>query len=116
MKINMVRTINTFVFGAAQTVLTSTLQENGWINVIRVDLPTFTNTVTGVVTITDRDGYVVYASGSLTMGAITAIGDSIAAAELGSVPCDLNYSMTLTLSGVPGGTGGTAKVLMYLKK
>jgi hypothetical protein len=115
-KASMVPIINSFTFDASTTTLTQEVQENGWAQVIKVDVPAFTNAITATVTITDRNGYTVFVSTALAKGAVAAIGDLITAGEVGGVPMDYRYTVNVTLSGAAGGAGGAVKVMMYLKK
>jgi ABC-type uncharacterized transport system permease subunit len=115
-KINMVPVLIQYDFDATATVITHEVQENGWLQLFKVDLPNFSNSITAVLTIVDRNGYTLYTSGSLTKNQVTTVGDSITAAELGAIPVDYRYTFILTLSGAAGGTGGSAKVALYIKK
>lgn len=104
-----------FTFDATETVKSVKLSNNGFIKFLVFDLPNFTNAITGVVTILDKDGYTLYTSGSLAENAIATAGASIGAAVTGGIPVDYNYTMILTLSGAAGGTGGTAVVKAYIQ-
>jgi ribose/xylose/arabinose/galactoside ABC-type transport system permease subunit len=110
-----------FPFGAADTAKTFTIPENGWAKVVVIQNPTFTNTVTSVLTIVDPVPFIanrsvaLFTSATVVNGATYIVGDDITAAERADIPLDKTYQATITLSGVPGGTGGTVFVALYLK-
>ena len=106
-----------FVYGATGTVCTIPSDVNGWINKMIVIMPAFaTNTPTAVFTIVDPDGITVYTSSALASGSTTPLGDLIGSADYGEVPIGNHpWSITSTLSGAAGGTGGIIKLAVYLK-
>lgn len=111
----MVRTKNTFTFGAADTTFTQDCSETGFAKVVIVDVANMTNAVTATVSIKDPDGYELYNSGALAENAVHKQGAAVGAAETGLIPMNLHCTMTVVLSGVPGGTGGAVKVMTYLE-
>jgi hypothetical protein len=112
----MDRRKNVFSFGATGTVLTQTLQNTGWIEMIIIDIANFSNVVTATVTINDPDGYEVYNSTALAKNTVTKQGDSFGAADVGAIPIHYDdFTMTVTISGVAGGTGGDVKVISFIK-
>ena len=87
---------------------------NGWVKLIAVKLPNFTNPVTAVITIVDvANGITVFTSVACANNATTLIGDALTAAELGSVPLGENpWEVRCTLSGDPG-SAGNVEVVCY---
>lgn len=117
MKEPMARVETILPFTATSTVASKSSDDNGWIKKMLIDVPNFTNAVTATITITDPDGYTVFTSTAMAKGAVTAVGDLITAAEVGDVPIGFHpWMITCTLSGAPGGTGGSVKLVSYLKK
>lgn len=114
---NMVHVREQFVFDDTVTTLTKEIQENGWLQLLKANVPNFTNAITATLTISDRNGNVLYTNGTpFAKNATTTVGDSITAAELGAVPLDYRYTANITLSGAAGGTGGTVYLDLYIKK
>lgn len=111
-----------FVFGPADTQKTLKLPENGWAKIVQIQNPTFTNTVTSTLSIADTcfayqgaRSATLFTSTAVANGATYTVGDDITAGEKGDIPVDKSFTATVTLSGAPGGTGGTVFVAMYLK-
>lgn len=108
--------IGDFVFGAAET--TKELAVNGIIGVkgevakCLVTVPNFTNAVNAVVSVENEDSFEIWASGALPEAEDYDI--TLARGE-----CILQGKSTekfkVTLSGVPGGSGGTVSVTIYIK-
>lgn len=124
MKVTMSPVYLAFEFGAAETTKTIKLPENGWAKAIHIKMPTFSNTVTGTLSIVDPctlfdstggTSVTIFSSSAVSNGASYKVGDDLAAAEPGEVAVDKTFNATLTLSGVPGGSGGAVIVAMYLK-
>jgi hypothetical protein len=75
---------------------------------IDVDMPNWTNAVTGTLSVKNTDGSEIYSKSSLAKNVVTTINDAV-------FPFAENLTVTLTLTGVPGGTGGTAAVYFYFE-
>jgi len=95
----------TLTIGAAETSKTEPFILEGEIEALFVRMPNWTNSVTGVVSILDQDGYEVVASGALARNA-----DHKVAADW---PLPGSQSLKVLLGGVPGGTGGDVIVVAY---
>lgn len=106
-----------FVFGAADeskaAAIDPTLGIKGEVIKFVLVLPDWTNTVTAVVSMNNADGKEVFAD------------DSRAQNEEYDITLDRNECIILgqadeefvvTLSGVPGGSGGTATVTVYAEE
>lgn len=96
--------------GASGTTNSFTLRACTTVHSLSVKLPNYTNSVTGTLTITDANSYEVYSYDSIAKNATTHIynlDDVIALDGL--------YTVLLTLSGAPGGSGGTAYVVFWMK-
>ena len=113
-----------FVFGAATTTVTMPICNNGEVKAVAVGTPNFTNTVTAQVTITDplpqygtTYSVTLYTSAQVAKNQSAALvaGEDITSGEKGAVLVDKNYTMTVTLSGAPGGSGGNVLVVLYFK-
>lgn len=111
-----------FTFGAADTTKTITLPENGWAKTVAIRTPTFTNNVTAALTVVDplpfnanQTSLTLFTSATVNNGTTYVVGDDITAGEKADIPVDKTFTATITLSGAPGGTGGTVFVAMYLK-
>ena len=111
----MTKAVAAITFGATDTTGTYKITEcNGFIHNMIIKVPNFTNAVTATIQILDDDGDELYNSGAKAKNATYPLG-GIAAAELGDVPLSYNYTCVVTLSGAPGGSGGTTTVKMYVK-
>lgn len=97
----------TIACAAAGTSFTGTFStDKGFLTCMTVVTPNFTNNVTTTVTITDANSNVVYVSSALARDTTTAINNALGALPLVSG----TVTITLTLSGVAGGTGGSVTV------
>lgn len=78
---------------------------SGMLSAIKVVTPNFTNNVTTIVKLYDRNGVLLWASGALAR-------NSGAAGYFHAVSIPLTYGeyFTAIASGVPGGSGGTVTV------
>jgi hypothetical protein len=97
-------------FGAADTVKSFDISANGALHSAVVEVPDWTNAVTLVLSVEDEEGTEVYNSPALSDNAIQKI---IAHSE--AVGFDGIYTVKLTLSGAPGGSGGTVKLTMLME-
>jgi len=97
-------------FGAAETTknfeLKSELGEPGRLTRCFLVIPNFTNAVTTTITIIDGDSNTLFTSDTLARNTTHDLK------TLDVVVYD-TCTVTLTLSGVPGGTGGTIKTSFY---
>jgi hypothetical protein len=96
------------VFGAADTVKTATVHFRGEVKNLALRMPNFTNSVTGTLALNDEDGITFY-----SQAAIPENADSPYTVERyfsGGL-----ITVSLTLSGAPGGTGGTATLVLHAK-
>ena len=100
---------NSFVFAATGATKTATLHNNGMIIAYTMVTPDFTGNRTSQLSIQDEDNVTIYTgaahneSGTYVVTGLT-------------VPCDRQYTATVTLSGDAGGTGGTVTVKLFLKQ
>jgi hypothetical protein len=111
----MTKTTNVFAIDAITLVYTQRIQENGFARMLIVDAGALTNVVTITVEVKDIAGYVVWSKAAVAKNAITRFdGFTSVAPFFNDVPVEMNGSITLTLSGVAGGSGGTITVLTYV--
>lgn len=104
----IVRTKHTFAIGAAVTTLTvQGSQVEQEVGMIMLVLPNWTNVVTATLEIKDADGYVMLSKTGVARNTTTKYNGSDGYWVSGA------YSIVLTLSGAPGGSGGTAYVVTY---
>lgn len=102
----------TLTFGAADTTKTSDrISENegvhqGKCTHIKLVIPAFTNNPTITVEILDSDGDVIFSQAGVADGQTLVIADK-------SIPLIEKERVRITLSGAPGGTGGTVTVRIY---
>ncbi len=104
-----IRNKTSLVFGASDTTKSLTLVAEGLMKHLHLRLPNFTNAVTATVTIDDVDSYTIYTSGANARNGnynLDRQGEWIDLL-LGQEP----VTITVTLSGVPGGSGGTVVVV-----
>jgi len=93
-------------FGATDTSKTAGLYLDGRLFNLHVRVPDFTNAVTAKVSVLDADDYAYYESGDLAKGQNHNIDKELALAGEGA-------KVKVTLSGAPGGEGGTVVVALY---
>jgi len=102
----------TLSFGAADTSKTFTVVGHagelgyGVIRKIVLNLPDWTNTVSATIAITNEDGDTLYSVATLAQNTCHYKDDVYV------VVAD-TCTITVTLSGVPGGSGGDATVTLY---
>jgi len=105
---NLEKTIeNTQSFDADDLTKSWTLTANALTHTIVVDIDDFTNAETTVLTITNSDSHIIYTSSALNENTLNII-----AAE---VPLVGANTVTLTVGGVLGGTGGDIRTTFYLQ-
>ena len=97
-------------FGATDTTKSYTFQCNGKVNHVLVEIPNFSNAVTTTVTVADENGVTIMSKSGLAKATNHVIDstDDFDRALAGT------YTITLTLSGAPGGTGGTVSTTFSL--
>jgi len=101
-------------FGAAETTKTFTLKGlRGTLFSILLEAFDSTNNVTRTVAITDLNSKTLFSKGTLSDATTTLI--AVRLGESKDVPMNgLNKTLTVTLSGVPGGSGGTDYVTVWV--
>jgi len=109
----MTRIKTMFTYTDATTTHTETMMENGFVEMVNVAMPNFTNAITATVTVKDTDGYIVWNKATIVENATTLYGNGPDAAGTGRFPIDYGYTVTVLLSGAAGGTGGTVAVAFY---
>jgi len=110
-----------YIFTYAGTESGSTLTvsvpsaNNGWVKLIAVKTPNFTNAPTAIIKINDvPNGLTPFTSAACANNATTSIGDALTAAELGSVPLgEYPWTISCTLSGTPGSAGNVLVVCYF---
>jgi hypothetical protein len=101
-----------FVFGAADTSKTAAISGiTGEVAKIVLTLPAWTNTVTCIASVNNGDSKEIFASAAKNQNAEYAITTSRHECILVGATGE---EWKLTLSGVPGGTGGTATLTAYV--
>ena len=101
----------TLAFGAADTTKSFTLETNLWLHSAVVTLPNWTNAVTATFSVTNSDSKEIYSAAALAESTDHVLQDF---ADFGFLPLTGTSTVTVTLSGVPGGSGGSATVILYL--
>jgi len=104
------REVMSLVYATADTVKSAKPQVEGLLWQITVVQPAFTTARTAVLTITDKDGYVIYTSGTLNYNATTNL---FSTGVTFPVPIDSGCQFTLTLNAGAGGSG-TAEVIAWV--
>jgi len=100
------------IFGAADTAKTSDpISQNegvhqGKCTHIKLVIPAFTNNPTITVEILDSDGDTIFSQSGIADGQTFMIADK-------SIPLIEKERVRITLSGAPGGTGGTSGTRLY---
>lgn len=92
-------------FGAAETVKSLALGSEGLLKHLYLAVPNFTNGVTATVTLVTADGLVLYTSAALSKNAVYNLESQ--AQWLDQLLVGGLYVLQVTLSGAPGGSGGT---------
>lgn len=103
----MTRSKHTFTYDATTTTATAnTVNESAFVRSIAVVVPNFTNAITVTLSIKDKDGYEVISKAAIAKNATTVFLKE-------EVPVYYDSTLTITLSGAAGGTGGTVAVVLY---
>jgi len=100
--------VQTMAIGAAETEGSFTTDHTivwGKTHTMIVTIPNFTNAVTTTVSVQDLNDKVLY-----TIGGLLENTPHILTFE---VPVGPNFDFVFTLSGVPGGTGGSITASLY---
>lgn len=104
----MTRSKHICSFASTGTNVQQTIQESGKIFMSIIDVPNFTNNVTTVITIKDRDGYTLWVSDALLKNAEYSRPGL-------EIPIDYNYTIDIDISGVAGGSGGDINAMFYIE-
>jgi hypothetical protein len=110
----MTRVKPVFIFDATTLTLTETIMENGFVEMVNVVMPNFTNPITCTVTVKDVDGYTVWSKASNANNHVTLYGNGPDAVDMGVFPIDYGYTVTVLLSGVSGSVANVY-VVFYCK-
>lgn len=109
----MTRITQTFAIDATTTVYNKRFCEDGFARMLIVNAGSLTNAVTITVDVKDSAGYVVWTKSAINKNAITRF-DPFSTDKFDGVPIDMNGSVSVTLSGAAGGTGGSITVVLYV--
>ena len=96
----------TEAIGAAATVASFTIEAWALTHTIVLTLPDWTNTVSATLSIENVNGDELYSNGTLAQNATHVMATSTPLIGINTVK--------ITLSGVPGGTGGDTDTSLYL--
>ena len=105
------REVMELTFADADTVKSALPRVEGLLWQITVVLPNFATAATAVLTITDKDGYNIYTSGSL---AKNGTRQCFAPTSTFPVPIDSGCTFALTLNAGAGTNGGVAEVVAWV--
>lgn len=97
-----------FTFGAVDQVAAYNIHGFANVSSAIMDIPDWSNTVSATLQILDANDYQVYASTAQTQDQIVKIDDI-------DTYFDGNGQLRVILTGAPGGSGGTAYVVLILK-
>jgi hypothetical protein len=100
----------TLSFGATDTTKSFTVDGYGKIHSIVAVVPDFTNTVTATITLSNANSQTFYTSDALTKNNTHIIQNLRS-----YVPVYGTNTLTVTLSGVPGGSGGSVAISIYME-
>lgn len=101
-----IRTVVPVVFGDADTVKTAALNFWGYLETMHVVIPDWTTgSPTLTVSIKDEDGYLIKEQAALAENAEHDVSFDRHIPQ--------GCTVTLTLTGAPGGTGGTVTLINY---
>jgi hypothetical protein len=100
------------VFGAADTVKSFTIDANSRVHSMIVHHPVFANAVTLIVSVENADGRVIYKSDAIANP--EAAADELLAQMEQFVAINGECTVKATLSGAPGGAGGTDNIANVL--
>lgn len=113
-KRKVVRLERQLAFGAADTVLSFTIETSVLLMLVAVNIPNFTNAITGTILVqemifgTYRDRWT---KSGLAKGVFHQAIPDVSGIQWG-LPIDDKLKCTITLSGAPGSTG-TVDVVLY---
>ena len=94
-------------FGPTDTEREIQIENKGYVTDVMFKLPNFANNVNGTISICDEDGDNLYDSGPRAKGEAHVLANI-------NVPAAFNFKVKCTLSGAPGGVGGTVKVRLAI--
>jgi hypothetical protein len=103
-------TAQSLAFGAADESKSFTIAANGRIRAYTVTMPNFSNAVTGNLSITDAGSREIYNSDGRSEADFAKNGATHVYNLRDIVGLYGTCTVTVTLSGVPGGSGGTVSV------
>lgn len=95
-------------FGGSDTEKSLPIYLTGMLHHVHVRVPNFTNAVTAAVAVQDQDGYAYLEQTGLAKNANHNLSFSKEVLLLGE-----GGAVKVTLSGAPGGDGGTVTVVLY---
>src|SRR5512137_690235 len=98
----MTRVKTMFTYSDTSTTHTETVMENGFVEMVNVVMPNFTDGPTATVTVKDTDGYTVWSKSSIANNATTLYGNGPDAVDMGVFPIDYGYTVTVLLSKAAG--------------
>lgn len=107
----MLRLKTSYAYAQTDTAKTATLTgHNGMIRSIVYILPDLTTAVSGVLTLKDNDGNLIYTSGTINENASTLVSSL-------AIPCDDKYTATFTLNAGSGKAGtDTVTINFYIER
>jgi hypothetical protein len=82
--------------------------ENGFVRSIVYILPNLTTAVSGVLTVYDEDGNLIYTSGTINENTSTLVSSL-------AIPIGVNYTTTFTLNAASGASD-TVTINMYVEQ
>ena len=100
----------TLAFDEDDTVKTFTMNVRGLLHTIVMKVANFTNVVTATLTIANSNSDDIYDSTAKAKNATYVLNEL-----LDKVPLVGDHTVTVTLSGAAGGTGGDVEVTLYVK-
>lgn len=103
----MVKSKYILPFGGSDTVETAKIVNNGFIKLIHLKTPNFTNDVTTTLSIEDEEGTKIWEDSPARAKDSSFIISGL------NIPSDLKYTLTATLSDEPGGSGGNVEVRLF---
>ena len=119
----MTGTQNIFTFAATgltpPTNPKQPITENGFVRMLIIETPNFSNAVTTTIRIRDKRGYLLWSVDSI---AANLIGDSAhriddaSTPSLPHIPLEMGYTMEAIINGVAGTGGGAVNVMMYVSR
>ncbi len=97
------------IFVAADDVKTFKCCHIGYLTGFLLVMPNFATAIQGVITINDKDGYLLYTSGNIAENGTTLTNPT------NNIPVGIDDVITLTLNDVAGLGGGTVVSKLYVE-